>query len=410
MSLQRVSTYIRHIPQLWFGQRIKGLHSFSRTAAGQQNIKLNTLLPLNHSHALLELNCQGLNARAVRQLLRRTIRLGQIASSRVNASRVFSEQNIIHQMLSIEAEMFKSEEITIAYHKLNSILLRVKRQLKGSMTPAQKLKLVYTVMQQQGLSLVANEEDLLVSHLLRNTADCDASSLIVFAVSQELGWPVKLVLVPKHVFVRYEADGHSINIDYGIIKTDQYYVEKYHWNKTCLDLNGIIALIFDNRGLANHKLKRYEKAILDYDQAIELNPLDAEIFDNRGCAKDALRRYEEAILDCDQAIKLNPLYANAFNNRGYAKDALRRYEEAILDYDQAIKLNPLYANAFNNRGLANHKLKRYEKAILDYDQAIELNPLDATAFNNMGIVLNHLGQLGEARQAFEQAERLRQGS
>ena len=179
---------------------------------------------------------------------------------------------------------------------------------------------------------------MLVSHLLRNTADCDASSLIVFAVSQELGWPVKLVLVPKHVFVRYEADGHSINIDYGIIKTDQYYVEKYHWNKTCLDLNGIIALIFDNRGLANHKLKRYEKAILD----------------------------------CDQAIKLNPLYANAFNNRGYAKDALRRYEEAILDYDQAIELNPLDATAFNNMGIVLNHLGQLGEARQAFEQAERL--------------------------------------
>jgi len=56
---------------------------------------------------------------------------------------------------------------------------------------------------------------LLVSHLLRNTADCDASSLIVFAVSQELGWPVKLVNVPQHVFVRWEEENIKINIDCG---------------------------------------------------------------------------------------------------------------------------------------------------------------------------------------------------
>jgi regulator of sirC expression with transglutaminase-like and TPR domain len=41
---------------------------------------------------------------------------------------------------------------------------------------------------------------------------------------------------------------------------------------------------FNNRGLAYAKLKQFEKAIQDYNQAIELNPKDADAFIDRGVA------------------------------------------------------------------------------------------------------------------------------
>jgi Flp pilus assembly protein TadD len=39
---------------------------------------------------------------------------------------------------------------------------------------------------------------------------------------------------------------------------------------------------FIDRGVAYADLKQFEKAIQDYNQAIELNPKDARAFNNRG--------------------------------------------------------------------------------------------------------------------------------
>jgi tetratricopeptide (TPR) repeat protein len=41
---------------------------------------------------------------------------------------------------------------------------------------------------------------------------------------------------------------------------------------------------FNNRGLAYADLEQFEKAIQDYNQAIELNPKDFNAFNNRGTA------------------------------------------------------------------------------------------------------------------------------
>jgi tetratricopeptide (TPR) repeat protein len=96
---------------------------------------------------------------------------------------------------------------------------------------------------------------------------------------------------------------------------------------------------------------------------------NVDAFKKRGVTYTKLKQFEKAVQDFDQAIKLNPKHTNAFNNRGVAYTGLKQFEKAVQDFDQAIKLNPKHANAFNNRGVAYADLKQFEKAIQDYDQA-----------------------------------------
>ena len=45
-----------------------------------------------------------------------------------------------------------------------------------------------------------------------------------------------------------------------------------------------------------------------------------------------LKKYERAIQDYDQAIELHPDYVNAHNNRGFAYQALGKTVEAEADF------------------------------------------------------------------------------
>ena len=67
---------------------------------------------------------------------------------------------------------------------------------------------------------------------------------------------------------------------------------------------------------------------------------------------------ERAIENYNKAIELDPNDADAYNNRGLAYYYLEEYERAIEDYNKAIELNPNYA--YNNRELAISKLKEQE--------------------------------------------------
>lgn len=87
-----------------------------------------------------------------------------------------------------------------------------------------------------------------------------------------------------------------------------------------------------------------------------------------------LKQYERAIQDYNKAIQLNPNYAVAYNNRGNAYSDLRKYERAIQDFDKAIELKPNYEYAYYWRGWVYEKMKEYKKALEDYNKALKFDP------------------------------------
>ncbi|KAF0125496.1 MAG: hypothetical protein FD189_2072 [Elusimicrobia bacterium] len=167
------------------------------------------------------------------------------------------------------------------------------------------------------------------------------------------------------------------------------------------------AIAYHNRGFAYGELKQYDKAIADFDKAIELNPEDVHVdYRNRGVAYRKLKQYDKAIADYDKAIELNPKDADTYHNRGFAYDELKQYDKAIADYNKAIELNPEYADAYFNRGFAYDELKQYDKAIADYDKAIKLNPEYAYAYNNRGYTYLWLKKCDKAQTDFKKANKL----
>ena len=145
------------------------------------------------------------------------------------------------------------------------------------------------------------------------------------------------------------------------------------------------AIAYHNRGFAYGELKQYDKAIADFDKAIELNPEDVHVdYRNRGVAYRKLKQYDKAIADYDKAIELNPKDADTYHNRGFAYDELKQYDKAIADYDKAIKLNPEYAYAYNNRGYTYLWLKKCDKAQTDFKKANKLDAKDPVPYGNLG--------------------------
>ncbi len=187
---------------------------------------------------------------------------------------------------------------------------------------------------------------------------------------------------------------------YGNLNQHERAIEDY--NKA-IDSNPNLAEAYTNRGNAYVRLNQYEWAIEDYNKAIELNPNFAEAYTNRGSAYVGLNQHERAIEDYSKAIELNPNLAWAYYNRGTAYAGLNQHERAIEDYNKAIELNPNFAWAYNNRGNAYAKSNQHERAIEDYNKAIELNPNFAEAYNNRGLAYVKLNQLERAIADYSKA-------
>ncbi len=59
------------------------------------------------------------------------------------------------------------------------------------------------------------------------------------------------------------------------------------------------------------------------------------------------KRYDEALVAYEEAIRLDPNFAGTYINKGSTLSTLGRYEEALAAYGQAIRLDPTDARAFS---------------------------------------------------------------
>jgi tetratricopeptide (TPR) repeat protein len=143
-------------------------------------------------------------------------------------------------------------------------------------------------------------------------------------------------------------------------------------------------IAYNDRGAAYSNKNDYNRAIADYTEAIRLDPKLALPYKNRGNAYYYKKDYDRAIADYTEAIRLNPKDAMQYVSMGNAYFDKKDYDRAIADYTEAIRLNPNYAAAYNNRGNAYVNKKDYDRAIADYTNAIRLDPKTPTRYNNRG--------------------------
>ena len=128
-------------------------------------------------------------------------------------------------------------------------------------------------------------------------------------------------------------------------------------------------------GNAAYSTGGFDKAVVNFNEAIRARPHDAIAFYSRGNAYESKGDYDRAIADYNEAIRLNPNNALAFNNRGIAYASKGNQFRAIADYNEAIRLKPDYAGAFCNRGIARQKINNNG----DNDDKAKARQLDASA-------------------------------
>ncbi len=190
------------------------------------------------------------------------------------------------------------------------------------------------------------------------------------------------------------------------------YLDRGAYDRAIADYDKAIQLkpdyaeAYSSRGAAYYYKGDYDRAIANYDQAIQLKPDYAEAYSNRGAAYRGQGNYDRALADYDKAIQLKPDYAKAYANRGDAYTNQGAYDRALADCDKAIQLKPGYAEAYNNRGAAYYYKGDYDHAIADWDEVIRLSPDDAEGYNNRGYAYYQKGDYDRAITDFDKAMQL----
>jgi tetratricopeptide (TPR) repeat protein len=119
--------------------------------------------------------------------------------------------------------------------------------------------------------------------------------------------------------------------------------------------------------------REYEHAVRMCTDALH-DGEDAEVYSNRGSAYLMLHQLDRAISDFDRAIELEPDNAIRYYNRGAAFSMKQEGRRAIDDYSVAIRLGPGLAPAYSNRAREYELAGERDKAIADYRAALRLAP------------------------------------
>lgn len=170
-----------------------------------------------------------------------------------------------------------------------------------------------------------------------------------------------------------------------------------------LEVEGEVPLAYNSRGLVYQEMGDHQKAIADFNRAIELDPGYAFPYNNRGYSYQKMNDREKAQRDYDKAIELNPKIANPYNNRGLLYYDHDEFEKAVRDFRKAIELDPKLLNSYMNLGLAYMELGRFTEALGAFDAGLRLSPTQPDLLVNRGFLYMTLDEYAKAAADFEAA-------
>ncbi len=163
---------------------------------------------------------------------------------------------------------------------------------------------------------------------------------------------------------------------------------------------------FTSRGLFNAAMGNHQDAIRDYTEALQRDPDDVVPLVNRASVFVTVGEFDKAITDYTAASKVRSDDANLFAQRAVAHKLKGNLDEAVADYDLAIKLAPRDVAFILGRGFVKFQQGQYQEAIDDFDAAIKLAPDSAVAINNRGFNYQQLGDEKKALADYTQAAQL----
>lgn len=188
-----------------------------------------------------------------------------------------------------------------------------------------------------------------------------------------------------------------------------YYYEQKKYDKALKDYEKAIQydaqnyLAYTNRANIFETQGQYNKAIEDYTKSLSIKKNHYKGLINRAKAYMAIKDYPKSIADYKQATLINPKGYDGYFGLGRAYRLSGDVEQALKNYNKAIQIRPNYYLAYTNRGNVYFDQQQYQQAIADYQKAIQLNPKDAKPYGNIGAVYYQQANYNKAVEFFTNA-------
>ncbi len=175
-----------------------------------------------------------------------------------------------------------------------------------------------------------------------------------------------------------------------------------------IDCDPTLPQPYYNRAMHYFNQKEFKKAVDDFNSFVKYKTwgLNAEVFSNRGAALFSMGEHEKALADYDKAIERDSTYFFVYRNRAVTLKTMNRHEEAIKDWTTCIQFRPGNYQFYTERGIAYFSISKFKDAVGDFTKAIELKPEDGSLFLRRSYCYFRLKMITEAKQDANKSKEL----
>ena len=167
--------------------------------------------------------------------------------------------------------------------------------------------------------------------------------------------------------------------------------------KNSKDFDLLYALGFSAINLQNYiDAEKFFKKILDLKKT-------AYFFYVYGNIQSKLKKYQEAIISFENALNLNPNLSEAYNNLANANKLINNIDEAIINYRKSIEKDKKNLTAYFNLAVLLKENKDYKECKKIYEKILKLDKTNLTAKHDLGAIESVLGNFHAARKYFVDA-------
>jgi tetratricopeptide (TPR) repeat protein len=169
-----------------------------------------------------------------------------------------------------------------------------------------------------------------------------------------------------------------------------------------IEKNAQFADAYLNRGLAYYYQNNLQKALADFEQALQIEPTYSAALFNRAQVKYDLGQ-KDCLSDITKVIQQVPDSAAYYVLLGNAKVLNEDLSGGMAAFSEAIRLDSKQTEAFVNRGYLYFKEGRMDMAKADFEEALSLNPKQPFALNNLSLLSAKAGRYAIALSLIDQA-------
>ncbi|MGZ4947269.1 MAG: tetratricopeptide repeat protein [Halobacteriota archaeon] len=140
---------------------------------------------------------------------------------------------------------------------------------------------------------------------------------------------------------------------------------------------------------------KYLESLARFDEVLRLEPGYIHAWNQKGLCNYFLKRYNSAISCFDKASSLNSLYLESLNNKGCALQRLDEFGAAIDCFDKVESIRAGLFETLNNKALSLIALGDYTGALTCVDRCISSGLVKGSFYIVRSICFLALDQIGE---------------